>query len=106
MKDYIIVDDDTQEPRINVEEIISRMRHSAGHMLRLEAIQQHGKKANPVLKYQDKAAQSVVYEFNALSELVVFACIEVRVKYRDILIERRDEAVRQNQIKAQVLAKR
>ena len=45
------------------------------------------------LQYQDQAAAAVVYEFNAFSELILFSICEVKVKYRDILIKRRDDLI-------------
>ena len=61
--------------------------------------QAKGKKSICMGKLNPFADKEKCFEFNAFAELIIFVIIESRVKYRDILIEERDERIREREAK-------
>lgn len=93
MKPFKEKDGIPQEPRINVTEIINEMRKKPGNLM-IEEHQVRGKSSICKSKLNPYADKDKLFEFNAFAELIIFAIIETRVKYREQLIAERDERIR------------
>lgn len=111
MKSFV-VKRETLEPRINVDEIVDRMRRRPGELAKrdraaeIEELESKGADV-PIarLKYQDPECRAVVYEFSAFSELLILAIIESKVDFKNLWIRRREEKAEYNRRQAEYMQK-